>query len=155
MKNNDVLRSIQHILNLNDTTIVDIFNLAQHKTDQAIVSRFLKEEDVTGYMECQDKLLTLFLDGLITHRRGKNEQNPIQTKPILPPLTNNIIFKKLRIAFDLKEDDLIELMSLADYEISKNELSAIFRKPGHKHYRECNDEFLMAFLIGLTFRPWN
>lgn len=155
MKNNDVLRSIRHVLNLSDTAIVDIFNLAQDRIDQATVANFLKEEDEAGYVECSNNLMTLFLDGLISYRRGKSEQNPVQTKPVFPPLTNNIILKKLRIAFDLKEDDFIELMSLADYEISKNELSAIFRKPGHKHYRECNDEFLMGFLVGLTYRQWN
>ena len=153
--NNDVLRSIRHVLDLSDATIVDIFKLAEHKIDPADISNFLKEEDETGYLNCTDNLLILFLNGLISKRRGKSESNPLQAKAIFPPLTNNIIFKKLRISFDLKEDDLIELMSLADYEVNKNELSAIFRKPGHKHYRECNDDFLMGFLIGLTFRQWN
>ena len=155
MTNNDILRSLQHVLDLNDTTIVSIFKLAEHEIDQATVCNFLKQEDEDGYMECTDKLMTIFLNGLITHRRGKNELNPVQAKEIFPPLTNNIIFKKLRIAFDLQENDLIELMSLADYEVSKNELSAIFRKPGHKHYRVCSDEFLMALLVGLTYRQWN
>ena len=155
MKNNDVLRSIQHVLNLSDSNIVGIFKLAQHKIDQATVSNFLKEPDDAGYIECTNNLMTLFLDGLIAYRRGQSEQNPVQTKQIFPPLTNNIILKKLRIAFDLKEDDLIELMSLAAYETSKNELSAIFRKPGHKHYRECSDDFLMGFLVGLTYRQWS
>lgn len=155
MTNNDVLRSIRHVLDLSDAAIVDIFKLAEHTIDQTSVSNLLKEEDESGYKNCTDSVMTLFLDGLITKRRGKSEQNPVQVKAIFPPLTNNIIFKKLRIAFDLKEDDLIELMSLADYDVNKNELSAIFRKPGHKHYRECNDEFIMAFLIGLTFRQWN
>ncbi len=155
MTNNEVLRSIQHVLGINESTIVDIFKQADHPIDQAAVSGFLKEESEAGYTECIDNYLTLFLNGLITYRRGKSEQNPVQGKQIFPPLTNNIIFKKLKIAFDLKEDDLIELMSLADYDVSKNELSAISRKPGHKHYRACSDEFLMGFLVGLTFREWN
>jgi uncharacterized protein YehS (DUF1456 family) len=155
MKNNDVLRSIRHILNIGDATIVDIFKLAPHKIDQATVSSFLQEEDEAGYKDCPNNLMILFLDGLITQRRGKSEGKSVDTKGIFPPLTNNVIFKKLRIAFDLKEDDLIELMSLADFDVSKNEVSAIFRKPGHKHYRECSDDFLMAFLVGLTFREWN
>ena len=155
MKNNDVLRSIRHVLNLSDASIVDIFKLAQHKIDQATVSNFSKEEDEAGYIECANNLVILFLDGLITQRRGKIGDKPVEAKGIFPPLSNNIIFKKLRIAFDLKEDDLIELMSLAEFHVTKNELSAIFRKPGHKHYRECSDDFLMAFLVGLTFRLWN
>ena len=155
MNNNDVLRSIQHVLNLSDTSIVDIFKLAEHTIDQTTVSRYLKEPDEDGYQECANNLMTIFLNGLITYRRGKGDDKPSQVKPIFPQLTNNVIFKKLRIAFDLKEDELIELMSLADFEVSKNELSAIFRKPGHKHYRECSDDFLMGFLVGLTFRQWN
>jgi uncharacterized protein YehS (DUF1456 family) len=155
MNNNDVLRSIRHILNLNDSTVVDIFKLARHPIDQTTISRFLAEENDATYLPCTDNVLTLFLDGLINYRRGQGDDSPAQKNNIFPPLTNNSIFKKLRIAFDLKEDDLIELMSLAEYDTSKNELSAFFRKPGHKHYRECPDEFLMGFLVGLTFRVWN
>jgi uncharacterized protein YehS (DUF1456 family) len=155
MNNNDVLRSIRHILNLNEANIVDIFKLAKHAIDPAKVSNLLAEEDEAGYVLCTDSQMTLFLDGLITQRRGNSDAPPAPINKIIPPLTNNSIFKKLRIAFDLKEEDLIELMSLAEYDTSKNELSAIFRKPGHKHYRECTDEFLMGFLVGLTFRDWN
>lgn len=155
MTNNDVLRSIQHVLDLKDATIVDIFKLAEHTIDQPTVSRYTKEPDEENYLELTDNLMTVFLNGLITYRRGKTEDKPVQTRQIFPQLTNNVIFKKLRIAFDLQEDELIELMSLADYEVSKNELSAVFRKPGHKHYRECSDDFLMGFLVGLTFRSWN
>ena len=155
MNNNDVLRSIRHILNLSESTVVDIFKLARHPIDQATISGFLAEENEASYLPCPDNLLTLFLDGLINYRRGKGDESPAQKNNIFPPLTNNSIFKKLRIAFDLKEDDLIELMSLAEYDTSKNELSAFFRKPGHKHYRECPDEFLMGFLVGLTYRVWN
>ena len=155
MNNNDVLRSIRHILNLADSTVVAIFNLVQHPIDQMTISRLLAEENDASYLPCTDNLLTLFLDGLIIHRRGKADDTPARTNKVFPPLSNNSIFKKLRIAFDLKEDDLIELMSLAEYDTSKNELSAIFRKPGHKHYRECTDEFLMGFLVGLTFRDWH
>ena len=154
MTNNDVLRSLQHILGLDDSTIAGIFQLAEQKIDPATVSSYLKKQDEADYIECENNLMIIFLDGLITYRRGKLDQGAQQTQRILLPLTNNIILKKLRIAFDLKEQDLIELMSMADHEVTKNELSAIFRKPGHKHYRICNDEFLMGFLAGLTFRQW-
>ena len=155
MNNNDVLRSIRHVLDISESTIADIFKLAEHQIDPATVSNFLKESDESGHLECNDNHLTLFLNGLITYRRGKSEQNPSQKNQILPLLTNNIIYKKLRIAFDLKEDDLIELMSFANYDVSKNELSAISRNSGHKHYRVCSDDFLMGFLVGLTFRQWS
>ena len=153
MNNNEVIRSICLVLNLNETATMGIFKLAEFEIDQASVSGLLKNENETGYLVCDNKHMTLFLDGLIVHRRGRSDKNPVHSN--FPMLTNNIVFKKLRIAFNLKEDDLIELMSLADYEVTKNELGAFFRKPGHKHYRECPDEFLMGFLVGLTFHQWH
>ncbi len=63
-------------------------------------------------------------------------------------MTNNEIIKKLRIALDLKEVDMAEIFEFAEYEITKSELSAIFRKEGHKHYRECSDDLLENFLNG-------
>lgn len=155
MTNNDILRSLRQVLGINESTIVDIFKQADHKIEQNAVTAYLKEGDETGYIECKDNIMSLFLDGLIAFRRGKKESNPAQVKLVFPPLTNNAILKKLRIAFDLKEEDLLELMFLANYESNKNELGALFRKPGHKHYRECSDEFLMGFLVGLSHRQWN
>lgn len=155
MNNNDVFRSIQLILNINDKMAVDIFKLADYVIDPAIVSGFTKEANDPVYINCTNKQILLFLDGLITQRRGKLQENQSEIKKILPPLSNNVICKKLRIAFNLQEDNLKELLSLADFDVSKNELSAISRRLGHKHYRECSDDFLMAFLVGLTFKQWS
>jgi len=67
-------------------------------------------------------------------------------------LTNNIIFRKLKIALDLKDEDILQLMTLADFSMSKHELSAFFRKPGHKNYRECKDQILRNFLQGVQLQ---
>jgi uncharacterized protein YehS (DUF1456 family) len=56
---------------------------------------------------------------------------------------------KLKIALNLKAEDVLEILGLADFRLSKHELSAFFRKPGHKHYRECKDQILRNFLNGL------
>ncbi|MDX8398676.1 MAG: DUF1456 family protein [Gallionellaceae bacterium] len=155
MNNNDVLRSLQSILKLSETSMVEIYQLAQHKIDEPTISSYLKTPDEIGYMACQNNLISLFLDGLITLRRGPDEKKSSQKKPPLAPLSNNVIFKKLRIAFDLKEEDFLELMYLASCRITKNEFTSILRKPGNKHYRECSDELLMGFLTGLAHRTWN
>lgn len=63
-------------------------------------------------------------------------------------MTNNEIIKKLRIALDLKEVDIIEVFKLAGYEIKKSELSGIFRKRENKHFKECSDLVLNHFLNG-------
>jgi len=67
-------------------------------------------------------------------------------------VTNNDILKKLRIALELKDDDIIEILKLADFEISKTELSALFRNPGHKNYKECGNQLLRRFLDGLIIK---
>lgn len=70
-------------------------------------------------------------------------------------LTNNIIFRKLKIALSLQADDVLEFLSLAGFKLSKHELSAFFRRPGHKHYRVCKDQVLRNFLQGvqMKYRP--
>ncbi|TQD39376.1 DUF1456 family protein [Haloflavibacter putidus] len=64
-------------------------------------------------------------------------------------LTNNDIFKKLRVAHKLRDDDIIKIFELVDFKVSKAELGAIFRKEDHPKYMECGDQFLRNFLDGL------
>jgi uncharacterized protein YehS (DUF1456 family) len=59
---------------------------------------------------------------------------------------------KLKIALNLKAEDVLEILELAEFRISKHELSAFFRKPGHKHYRECKDQILRNFLQGMQLK---
>ncbi len=65
------------------------------------------------------------------------------------PLTNNDIFKKLRVAHKLRDDDIVKICKLVDFNISKSELGAIFRSEDHPKYMECGDQFLRNFLNGL------
>ena len=71
-------------------------------------------------------------------------------------MTNNDVIKKLRIALDLKELDMLEIFELSGYEIKKSELSGIFRKEGHNNYRDCSDLLLNHFLNGyITYKRGN
>ena len=94
----------------------------------------------------------MFLNGFIYQKRGKKEgvQPKAETR-----LTNNMIFVKLKIALDLRADKILEILALSNVRISKHELSAFFRRPGHKHYRDCQNQILRNFLTGLqrTYRP--
>lgn len=65
-------------------------------------------------------------------------------------LTNNDIFKKLRVAHKLHDTDIIKICALVDFKVSKSELGAIFRKEDHPKYMECGDQFLRNFLNGLV-----
>jgi len=64
-------------------------------------------------------------------------------------LTNNDILKKLRVALKFRDDDIIEVLKLVDYSISKSELGAFFRKPDHPKYMPLQDQILRNFLNGL------
>ena len=65
-------------------------------------------------------------------------------------LTNNDIFKKLRVALKLRDDQIVEICNLVDFKISKSELGAIFRNESHEKYMECGDQILRNFLNGLV-----
>jgi len=64
-------------------------------------------------------------------------------------MTNNDIFKKLRVALQLRDDEIVNILKLVDFNISTSELSAIFRKEDHPNYKECGDQLLRNFLNGL------
>ncbi|MFG1492975.1 DUF1456 family protein [Halobacteriovorax sp. GFR7] len=67
-------------------------------------------------------------------------------------MTNNDILKKLRIALSLKDFEIIEILKLVDFEMTKTELSALFRKDDHPNYKECGDQVLRKFLNGLIIK---
>lgn len=92
-----------------------------------------------------------FLDGLIITKRGRQPERPDEVNRDAEELTNNLILKKLRIALNLKEEDMIAIMGWPQ-RISKGELSALFRSKGHKNYKPCGDQFLRNFLQGLTVK---
>ena len=149
MTNNDILRRIRYTFDLSDSKMIAIFGAADHPVTRAQISDWLKKEDDPAYTHCRDMELAIFLNGLINDKRGKKE-GP-QPKPE-NRLTNNIVFRKLKIALDLKAEDILEILKLADVVISKHELSAFFRKPDHKHYRLCKDQILRRFLYGVQLK---
>ncbi len=146
VNNNDVLRRIRYIFNFNDTKMISIFGLADCEVTRGQISDWLKKDEDPEFEKCNDTQLATFLNGLINDKRGKKEG--CQPEPE-KQLNNNIVFRKLKIALNLKADDILELMTDSNTKISKHELSAFFRKPDHKHYRECLDQILRNFLNGV------
>lgn len=153
MDNNDVLRRFRYALDVSDSAMLKIFTIAECRMDIAQLRNILKKNDEPGFSLCSDALLALFLDGLITYNRGAGDGKGGREKQSSPPLlTNNLILKKLRIALELKQEDLLEIFRLAGVTVSKGELSALFRKEGQKNFRECKDQFLRNFFKGLAIR---
>lgn len=152
MMNNDVLRSIRYMLDLGDKHVVELIQLADpaFDVDQAQVHDFLRKEDEPLFEACPDAALVRFLDGLIVHFRGRDDSQPARAPETR--VSNNLVLKKLRVAFQLKDVDMHAIFEAAGFPLSKPELSALFRQPDHKNYRACGDQLLRNFLKGLTAR---
>jgi uncharacterized protein YehS (DUF1456 family) len=150
LTNNDIFRRIRNTFDLNDSTVIEIFSLADFNVEEEQVTAWLqKEEDDETFIKINDTELALFLNGFINLKRGKRDGE--QPKPE-NHLNNNKVFQKLRIALDLKAEDILDILKLVDVCLNKNELSALFRKPKNKHYRECKDEILQSFLLGIQYQ---
>ncbi|MHC4138865.1 MAG: YehS family protein [Planctomycetota bacterium] len=152
MTNNDILRRLRYALDIKDSTMIEIFKLSEYEITRSNLIDLLKKEEEEGYVDCSDEVMELFLDGLIVHKRGKREMMPRHVEKQDAPLTNNGILKKLRIALKFREDEMLSTLKLAGMSLSKSELSALFRKEGQRHYKECGDQILRNFLKGLTTR---
>ncbi len=152
MINNDVLRSIRYMLDLSDIKVVEITKLAdpEFPIEKADVLAFLRREDDPEYAECSSRVLAHFLDGLVIYLRGRDESIP--PRPVEKRVTNNVVLKKLRVAFEMKDTDMHETFAAAGFPVSKPELTALFRQSTHKNFRLCGDQMLRNFLKGLTLR---
>jgi uncharacterized protein YehS (DUF1456 family) len=64
-------------------------------------------------------------------------------------MSNNDIMKKLRVALEFTDDDIIKVLDLANFRVTKTEISAIFRKEDHPNFKPCGDQILRNFLNGL------
>lgn len=152
MNNNDILRRIRYTFDYDDFKMIDIFDQASYQVHRGHISDWLKKEDDPLFKEMNDVDLAAFLNGLINEKRGKKEgPQPVPEAR----LSNNVILRKIKIALNLKDLDMLEFFTLADKKISKHELSAFFRKPDQVQFRNCNDQYLRYFLSGMQqkYRP--
>lgn len=149
MTNNDIFRRLRYSLKYNDTKMVEVFQLANLGVSKTKIVNCLKQEEDHGYENLTDFELASFLNGLIINLRGKQDNVQRESEKVL---NNNIIFRKLKIALNLQAEDVINILALADFKISKHELSAFFRNPEHKHYRECKEQILRNFLQGVQIK---
>ncbi len=149
MNNNDILRRIRYTFDFSDTKMMNLFSSGGDDATREQISDWMKKDDDPAFVSLDDIKLAVFLNGFINDRRGKKEGE--QPKPE-ETLTNNIIFRKLKIALNFKEDDIMELFELTGMNISKHEISAFFRSPDQKQYRLCQDQILRNFLHGMQLK---
>jgi len=144
---NEILKKIQTIETLTSTQIYEIFQLSDYNITENRIEGYLRNRGDKEYLDCGAQALGNFLDGLIKYKRGYKNNNRSDKEPLI--LNNNLIMKKLRIAYDLKESDLYEIFDIAGINITKSELSSIFRSETHKRFRLCPDSVFKLFLDAL------
>ena len=150
MTYNDLLRRLRYTLNLNGASIAEICLLAGLEIGPTDVLKLLKKEDEPGFAVCGDTIMCAFLDGLIISRRGPRDTPPGTAPELAGTLNNNLILRKLRIALELTDTDMLAIFRQAGVSISKAELSALFRGVDQRNYKECGDQLLRNFVRGLT-----
>jgi uncharacterized protein YehS (DUF1456 family) len=143
MLNNDILRRIRYTFDFSDAEMMEVFKLADLTVTKEQILNWLKKEEEEDFQSLHDIKLATFLNGLIVKKRGKKEGE--QPKPE-KTLTNNLILRKLKIALNLKDEDLIQILKLAELNVSAHEISAFFRNPSQPQYRPCKDQILINFL---------
>ena len=146
MNNNDVLKRIRYTFDFDDSKMCELFEKGGNPATRAIVTDWLKKEEDPAFKSLSDQALAEFLNGFIIEKRGQQGDSIPVAETIL---NNNIILRKLKIALQLKDEDIISILQLADFRLSKHELSALFRQPSQAQYRVCQDQIMRNFLHGL------
>ncbi|MES2838379.1 MAG: DUF1456 family protein [Bacteroidota bacterium] len=149
MTNTDILRRLRYTFNFNDAQMIELFAHGNLEATRGTISEWLKKEEETTHPPINDEQLAHFLNGFINKNRGKKEGVELLAEK---RLNNNIIFRKLKIALNLQDEDILKLLELVDFKISKHELSAFFRNANHEKYRVCKDQILRNFLHGLQIK---
>ena len=147
LSTNDILYRIKKAIHLSNEDMLKAYELEDYKMTPEHLDSLLKRRQDKGFELCSYEELGVFLDGLVTLKRGPKPQSANDDEVL--ELTNNLILKKLRAALNLKEHELQMLFALVDVELSKQQLSSLFRKEGHKNFKPCSDDLLDTFLEGL------
>jgi len=126
--------------------MIELFELGNREVNRAEISDWLKKDNDPDFQSLNDQMFATFLNGLIIEKRGKREGPEAIPERVL---NNNIILKKLKIALNLRTDDIVYMFRVIDKKISEHELSAFLRNPKQDKYRVCNDQYLRNFLNAL------
>lgn len=140
------MRRVRYIFDFSDQLMMLIFKLGGYEASKPELAAWLAREEEPGFILCEDEKLARFLNGLIIKNRGPKDDEPPEPERVL---SNNMVLRKLKIALNLQADDLLEILELNEFTLSKHELSALFRRPDHKNYRECLDQLLRNILDGM------
>jgi uncharacterized protein YehS (DUF1456 family) len=152
---NDVMRRLRFALSLDNTATINIFKLVDYSLEEEYLMNMMRNEEDEKFLPCRDKVLALFLDALIISKRGRKEGTIVTHLNPGERLSNNDILRKIKIAMNYQQDDMMKILRTAGFPVGKGELTALFRKSDHRSYRVCGDQLLRNFLQGMvkTNRP--
>lgn len=145
MTHNHIIKLIAQALLMTTEDITKFYQLSDEGITADDVLGILKDEEDEHFVLCSDEGLELFLNGFITHKRGPSDKKT----PSLYPLTNNSVLKKLRIALNFQDEEMLDIFEAGGLKLSRSELTPFFRKEDHKHYKRVSDRILKNFLAGL------
>lgn len=148
MTKNDILRRLRYALQIKDAQVAEMVGHTGKTIATSLVESWLKREEEPGYVELGDEDLCRFLDGLIIEKRGPRPDG--QAPEPLDFLSLNEVLKKLRIALELKDEEMNAVFQKAGFVVTKAELGSFFRKEGHRNYRKCPEQVLRKFIQGLS-----
>lgn len=140
---------MRYAFDFSDPLMLSIFKLGGYEGNRPELATWLAREGEPDFVLCEDINLSRFLNGMIIKNRGPKDDGIPEPEKFL---SNNSVLRKLKIALNLQADDVLEILKLNEFTLSKHELSALFRRPEHKNYRECLDQVLRNFLDGMEKR---
>lgn len=149
MRTNDIFRKITQSLTLDTVKIQQLFALSAIDLSDKEIANLLKTDYQPGFEPMPDYVLLIFLNNLIEQQRGKKADGETEVIEKHAKVSNNDVLKKLRIAFNLHEQQVRDALKLATIELTKSDLAALFRKPGHVHFKACEDDLVLDFIEGL------
>lgn len=152
MNYNDILKRVRYTFDYNDETMMQIFLKGGESVDRSTLSNWMKREEDEAFEKMVAKRLTVFLNGLIAHKRGEREGGPPKPEKYL---TNNLIFKKLKIALSLTTEDILEMFILSGRVIGMHEITSFLRNPEKKQFQPMKDQYLRQFIYAIQdkYRP--
>ena len=137
MINNDIYRRLRYLFGYQYDHVVALFASTGFEVNEAQYKGWAGTEEEDRFIRMTDRELAIFLNGIIIERRGPQEGPPPVPEE---EISNNTILRKLKIAFNMRSEDMLEIFALVDRKLSPHELSAFFRKPSHKSYRYLKEE---------------
>ena len=127
----------------------NLFKSVDYPVSPLDLFAWMKQEKFEGFKPMPDQSLAALLNGLIAAKRELKDG-------VIPEheseLNNNIILRKMKIALNLKDQDIVDIFRVANMRVSKSEINAFFRDPKSPDFRWCKDQFLRNFLQGLVLQ---